>query len=197
MPAAIATLEQLKASLAKGGQNSLEEAVDLFYSEISAPGYMPPILSAGVGHGLRVGSFARAGHNRPRNFEHSGPGFERWKNGGRNRPLLAPAFDGSPAMIGRRLNFWRVTKSCWPPPITRQSMPYTQWMWLYAQAVFHRAESWRVVKPYYSSLPAKLKRSVDYQLGVSLVYLNDGERALQFYACGTRRVWCPRAARTG
>ena len=49
VPAAIATLEQLKASLVRGGQKTLQEAVDLFYAEITAPGYIPPILSRGFG----------------------------------------------------------------------------------------------------------------------------------------------------
>ena len=181
VPAAIATLEQLKASLAKGGQNSLEEAVDLFYSEISAPGYMPPILSAGVGQSSEWDLSPEQGTIDREILSVADQALSDGKTAAEIATLLAPAFDGSPAMIGAALEFLARDKKLlaaadYPPVNAIHAMDVG---FMRRQFSIVR-ESWRVVKPYYSLLPAKLKRSVDYQLGVSLVYLNDGERALQF-----------------
>ena len=181
VPAAIATLEQLKASLAKGGQNSLEEAADLFYSEISAPGYIPPILSKLCWPGLRKICRRMQGTIDREILRAAEQALSDGKTAAEIAALLAPAFDGSPAMIAAALEFLARDKKLlaaadYPPVNAIHAMDVG-----FAGRQFATVrESWRIVKPYYSLLPAKLKRGVDYQLGVSLVNLNEAARALPF-----------------
>ena len=179
--AAIATLEQLNASLAQGGQQSLKEASDLFYAEIKAPGYTPPILSKGREQTLVSDSSQMLG---PVDREILRTAQEALADGAPAQniaALLAPAFDRNPAVIAAALEFLARDKNLVAAADYR---PITA---LHSMNVgFERGqfvtvrESWRVVKPYYGLLPAKLKRNVDYQLGVSLVNLNEAERALPF-----------------
>ena len=181
VPAAIATLEQLKASLVRGGQKTLQEAVDLFYAEITAPGYIPPILSRGFGDTPKPDFSQEQGTIDQEILRAAEQALSDGKTALEITALLAPAFDGSPAMIASAFEFLARDKKLlaaadYPPVNAIHAMDVG-----FARSQFATVrESWRVVKPYYSLLPAKLKRGVDYQLGVSLVNLNEAARALPF-----------------
>ena len=106
--------------------------------------------------------------------------------------LLAPAFDGSPAMIAAALEFLARDKKLlaaadYPPvnAVHRMDVGFARRQFATVR------ESWRIVKPYYSLLPAKLKRGVDYQLGVSLVNLNEAARALCRFCARRARAMVP------
>ena len=179
--AAIATLEQLKSSLGRGGQKSLEEAVDLFYAEITTPGYTPPVLSKGFTDTLAQDLTQMPGTVDREILRAAEQALGEGKTAAEITALLAPAFDGSPAMIAAAFEFLARDKKLlaaadYPPANAVHRMDVG-----FAGRQFATVrESWRIVKPYYSLLPAKLKRGVDYQLGVSLVNLNEAARALPF-----------------
>lgn len=179
--AAIATLEQLKASLERGGQKSLEEAADLFYAEITAPGYTPPILSESLAQTLERDLSQMPGAIDGEILRAAEQALEDGKTAEEIAALLAPAFDGPPAMIAAALEFLARDKNLvaaadYPPVNAVHAMDVG-----FARGQFVTVrESWRIVKPYYTLLPLTLKRAVDYQLGVSLVNLNEAARALPF-----------------
>ncbi|HAL85369.1 MAG TPA: hypothetical protein DCP12_06970 [Rhodobiaceae bacterium] len=185
VPAAIATLDQLKASLQRGGQKPLEEAVNLFYGEITAPGYTPPIVSAGAAATLERDFSQEAGVADPQILRAAEQALSAGKPATEIAavlaPVFAPAFEGQPATITAAFEFLAGDKKLlaaadYPPVNAVHTMDRAFTISQFATV----RENWRVVKPYYNLLPAKLRRGVDYQLGVALVNLNEAARALPF-----------------
>ena len=179
--AAIATLEQLKSSLGRGGQKSLEEAVDLFYAEITTPGYTPPVLSKGFADTLAQDLSQMPGTVDREILRAAEQALGEGKTAAEITAPQAPAFDGSPPMSAAAIEFLardqKLLAAADDPPVNavhRMDVGFAGRQFATVR------ESWRIVKPYYSLLPAKLKRGVDYQLGVSLVNLNEAARALPF-----------------
>ena len=182
---AVATLNQLKASLARGGQKSLQDAVDLFYAEITAPGFQPPVLSTNaaqtVAQQLAQDPSFQTGTVDPQILTTAEQALRAGRAARDIAALLAPAFDGHPAIITAAFDFLARDKKLmaaadYPPVNAVHAMDKG-----FAEGQFATVrENWRIVKPYYTLLPAGLQRRVDYQLGASLVNLNEAARALPF-----------------
>ena len=194
VPTAVATLDQLKASLSRGGHVPLKTAVDAFYAEITAPDYTPPVVvtSAAAASGSQnsgsqisadnvAGGRLFEGKVHPKIISAAEQALNAGRSAAEISALLAPAFAGEPAMITAALNVLARDKTLmaaadYQPARALHIMDKTFTLGQFASA----RERWRDIKPYYTLLPPTLRRRVDYQLGVSLVNLNAPRRALPF-----------------
>lgn len=181
------TLGRLISSLQRNGMPEFLAAVQGFYDEISAAGYQPPLppeLAAGDGvDAVDADSsltFSATGLSGDAAIEAALKAIAELRPPDEIATILQPAFGAGPDSLRRALDLIGRDKSLQralsyqPGPALRQMRSGFD-----TQKYTVVREAWRGVKPFYPYMPIGLKRQIDYWMGVSLISLNELERALR------------------
>ena len=178
------TLSRLISSLKRNGMPEFLAAVQSFYDEISAAGYQPPLpqelpASAGIDADSSL-TFSTTGVSGDNAIEAALRAISASRSADDIATILQPAFNADPDSLRRALDLIGRDKSLQralsyqPGPALRQMRNGFD-----TQKYTVVREAWRGVKPYYPYMPIGLKRQIDYWMGVSLISLNELERAVE------------------
>jgi len=177
------TLARLLSSLKRNGNPPFQAAVQAFYDEISAPGYQPPlppetIIDDDV-DGQSSLTFAASGDVGQQSVEAALQAVAALRPPEDIAEILAPAFQAGPESLRQALDLVSRDLSLQqaldyqPGPSLRQMRNGFR-----TQRYALVREAWRGLKPYYPYMPPRLKRQIDYQMGVAMVSLGELKRAI-------------------
>ena len=176
-----ASLERLRSSLKRGGSPDFVQAVDDFYARISDPAYRPPPPLFGVAQSVAAATPTKTigAKGGMAAVEAARQALRAARPAPEITALIRPALASDDVALRAALDLLSRDQ------LLLEAMDYEPGQSLrvmrlaFASGQYGQLRAaWAGVKPFYPHLPQRLKRRVDYQLGVALLNLDELDRAI-------------------